>query len=328
MVIKTIVMFLIYLTPYTLMLVGVISNPWLCVGLWLIMGVGMAGIGFSVMHDANHGSYSSKSSVNKLLGLSLNFIGANAEIWKLQHNVLHHTFTNVTGADEDIEAPGFLRFSPHQERKRIHRFQFLYAWFFYGLATISWVTLKEFFQIVRYRKKGLIAGKKAFQKMLTQLTVWKAIYYVTILLLPMLFFPVSPWFTLLCFLIMHFTAGLFISLIFQTAHVMPNCEFEVADENGNINQNWAVHEMRTTTNFAPASRLFSWYVGGLNYQIEHHLFPSVCHVHYRNLSKIVSATASEYGIPYNSQKSFVAAAWSHAKLLYQLGKGDSTPQPA
>ncbi|MEM9024589.1 MAG: fatty acid desaturase, partial [Bacteroidota bacterium] len=243
MVIKTVVMFLIYLTPYVLMLSGSVHHPLLYVVLWMVMGVGMAGIGLSVMHDANHGSYSRKKYVNKYLGFSMNLIGANAEIWKLQHNVLHHTFTNVHGADDDINTPGFLRFSPYDERHWIHRFQFLYVWFFYGVSTLSWVTLKEFVQLFRYKRKGLIQPGKAFRSMFVQLAAWKLFYHAYMLVIPLVLFPVPAWVTLLAFVSMHVAAGLILSLIFQTAHIMPECEYEVAENLDLVKQHWAEHEM-------------------------------------------------------------------------------------
>lgn len=325
---KTIFMFSLYLAPYILMYTGLITNPVVFVLLWIVMGLGMSGIGLSVMHDANHGSYSKNPLVNRILGHSLNVIGANAELWKLQHNVLHHTYTNVQGVDEDIDAPGFLRFSPYIRRRWIHKFQFLYFWFFYGLQTMPWITTKEFMQLVRYRKMGLIKTEKKFNSWLIQSILWKIFYYTYMLVLPMIFFPFSWWVILIGFFSLHFTTSLILSLIFQTAHVMPSCTFTEPDDSGTIKENWAVHEMMTTTNYAPRSRVFSWFIGGLNYQVEHHLFSNICHVHYRKLSKIVEQTANEYGIPYNMEKSFFMAIVRHVQLLYRLGRTDSLPATA
>jgi len=197
MMIKTVVMFLLYFTPYLVLLFAGITHPLAIIGLWVMMGFGMAGIGLTVMHDANHGAYSAKKWVNKLLGYSLNLVGANAEIWKLQHNRLHHTYTNIEGTDEDINTPAVLRFSPHKKRLWVHRFQFLYVWFFYGLSTLSWVTAKEFVQLFRYRKGGVISSRKKFRQILAQLIVGKLLYYMYILVLPILLMPVSGWLILL-----------------------------------------------------------------------------------------------------------------------------------
>jgi linoleoyl-CoA desaturase len=321
MYIKTAVMVTIYLLPFILMLTGVITNTWLIFASWIVMGIGMAGIGLSVMHDANHNSYSKNKVVNKYIGLIINIVGGNALNWKIQHNILHHTYTNVEGLDEDIKSVSFLRFSPHQEHHKIHRFQHLYAWFFYGLMTMMWATTKDFSQFKRYKKKGLLNqfGGIKMNKMLTRVVLSKVVYFIILLILPIILLPTSWWLTTAFFLSMHFVAGLILGCIFQPAHVMPTSEFPLPNDKGIIESNWATHQMYTTTNFAPNNKIFSWFVGGLNYQIEHHLFPNVCHVHYNKINKIVKQTAKEFGLPYNSEKTFLSALSSHAKMLKYLG---------
>lgn len=322
MVVKTVILILMYLVPLGLLYSGIITHPLLLIGLWLIMGLGMAGIGMSVMHDANHGSYSRSERVNTILGYLLNIVGGNADFWKIQHNVLHHTYTNVDGADEDIDIPVLLRFSPTQRRYWIHRFQHIYAFILYGFLTVPWLTSKEIQQFIGYKKKGLIPEGKTFNLLIVKTVISKIVYFTLILVLPMILIPVSPWFTLLCFFIMHYVASFILGIIFQTAHVMPDCAFPVPDEKGSLETNWAVHQLLTTTNYAPKSRIFAWFVGGLNFQVEHHLFPNICHVHYKRISSIVAETAREYGLPYNSQKNFLHAVRAHSQWLYQLGRKD------
>lgn len=322
MVVKTVILILMYLVPLGLLYSGIITHPLLLIGLWLIMGLGMAGIGMSVMHDANHGSYSRSERVNTILGYLLNIVGGNADFWKIQHNVLHHTYTNVDGADEDIDIPVLLRFSPVQRRYWIHRFQHIYAFILYGFLTVPWLTSKEIQQFIGYKKKGLIPEGKTFNLLILKTVISKIVYFTLILVLPMILIPVSPWFTLLCFFIMHYVASFILGIIFQTAHVMPDCAFPVPDEKGSLETNWAVHQLLTTTNYAPKSRIFAWFVGGLNFQVEHHLFPNICHVHYKRISSIVAETAREYGLPYNSQKNFLHAVRAHSQWLYQLGRKD------
>ncbi len=320
MVIKTIFMFLLYLTPYFFLISGISSSPAFVIFMYALMGLGSAGLGLNVMHDANHGAYSKKRWINKLLGYSMDLIGSSAELWKIQHNVLHHTYTNVHGADEDIDTPAIIRLSPYSKRYWIHKYQFLYVWFFYGISTLSWVLFKDFRQIIKYKRTGLIKGRKNFNKILTQLILWKLIYIGYVVAIPAIVLPVSFWLILLSFVIMHFITGMVLSLIFQTAHVMPDCEFTIPDEKGIIEKNWAVHEILTTSNYAPSSRVFSWLIGGLNYQIEHHLFSNICHVHYKKISSIVASTAKEFGLPYHVQKNFLIALRDHTKMLYKLGR--------
>ena len=323
MVTKTIAMLAIYFTPYFLMLFGVITSGWIMLALWAVMGFGMAGIGLSVMHDANHGSYSKNRKVNVFIGNVMTLLGGSRTNWILQHNVLHHTFTNVDGMDEDINPGNFLRFSPHQKRHKAHRLQHIYAWPLYGLMTILWITTKDFKQILRYKKSGIIKQmKQPFSSLFTKLITAKVFYYVYALVIPLIFFP-GPWYlTIVFFFVMHFIAGLTLAAIFQAAHVMPTSEYPLPDHDGKMGNNWAIHQMLTTANFSPNSKLFSWYVGGLNFQIEHHLFPNICHVHYKSISKIVKKTALEFGLPYNSQPNFMKALREHTRMLYRLGHYD------
>lgn len=320
MIIKTVFMLSLFFVPLILINTGLVTSAPLLFALYITTGLGMAGVGMGVMHDGIHGSYSKKKKVNKLMGLTFNLIGANATVWKIQHNVLHHTYTNIEHADDDINAPFFLKFSPHAKKYYLHRFQHFYIWFFYGLATLSWVTTKDFVRLNRYHKMGFLDKKNEFSNALIEMVLWKLFYYSYAIVLPLLVVPL-PWYViLLAFLSMHFVTGLLISLVFQVAHIAPASEFPLPDESGLIAGDWFTHQFATTTNFAPNSRFFTWLVGGLNFQVEHHLLPGICHVHYRELSKIVVQTAKEYDMPYNTEKSFASAIWSHAKMLRDLGR--------
>ncbi|MCB0736639.1 MAG: acyl-CoA desaturase [Bacteroidetes bacterium] len=320
-------MFLTYLVPYFIMIFAGISNPWLVLLLWVIMSLGMSGIGLNIMHDANHGSFSKNRRLNSVMAYSLNILGGSAYIWKLQHNVLHHTYTNVHGADHDIKAPFLFRFSPSRKPLKIHRAQHLYAWFFYSFMSLSFVSSKDFLQMKDFREMGLIKTPQEYRNRMNRIILSKVLYVLLIIVLPILVVPVPFWITLLGFLIMHMICGFILSIIFQTAHVMPDCEFPEPDNNGVIDENWAVHQMLTTTNYAPKSRIFSWFVGGLNFQVEHHLFSNISHVHYKDLSVIVKATAEKYGIPYNTKPNFISALVAHTKMLYQLGREELMPIP-
>ncbi|MEM0939493.1 MAG: acyl-CoA desaturase [Bacteroidota bacterium] len=322
MVFKTLFMFVLYFTPYFMFLFGVVQSVWLFYIMAFLMGLGKAGIGLSVMHDANHGAYSSKKWVNTLIGYSLNLLGGNATNWKIQHNVKHHTYTNVAGMDEDISPKGgILRFNPYSEIKRYHKWQFIYAWLLYGLMTMSWIIVKDIVQLAEYTKNGLL---KKQTKSITGAWVWlvvsKIFYYSYMLALP-LFFTSLPWYHIVSgFMMMHYVAGFTLGIIFQPAHVMEENTFEDSSKSDIVEENWAVHQLKTTCNFAQKNKLLSWYVGGLNYQIEHHLFPNICHVHYRKIAKIVRQTAEEFNIPYKAYPTFRSALVSHGRMLYALGR--------
>lgn len=322
MVFKTIFMFSLYFVPYAFMISGSITNIWIMFLLCLVMGLGVAGIGLSIMHDANHGAYSSKPWINNMLGYSLNLVGGNAFNWKVQHNVLHHTYTNVFDADEDISPRGILRMSPYSPWHKLHKYQHLYAWFFYGLMTFVWIIVKDFMRLSVYHRDGLIAKQKTTPaKEWTILMVSKLFYIGYIFVLPLLLLDLTWWQVFLGIFTMHYVAGFILAIIFQPAHVIDGTEFPEPDQHGQLDDVWAIHQLRTTTNFAHNNKILSWYVGGLNYQVEHHLFPHVCHIHYKEISKIVKATTEEYSLPYKSEPTFIGALANHAKLLKDLGKG-------
>lgn len=321
MKIKTVFMFGLYLIPYFLIITSSVTNMVLLTGLALIMGFGMAGIGLSVMHDANHGAYSKKPWVNTLVGYSLNLVGANVFNWKIQHNVLHHSYTNVHEEDEDISPRGALRLSPHSKWNWIHRYQFIYAWFLYGLMTIVWMVAKDFARLVRYQKSGMVKKHDAnINKEWAILIATKIFYVGYIFVIPVLATSLAWWQILFGIFMMHYLTGFILAIIFQPAHVIEGTSYPSLDTNRGLENNWAVHQLLTTTNFGNGSRWFSWYVGGLNFQIEHHLFPNICHVHYRKIAGIVKETTKEFGLPYKSVKTFFGALRGHARLLKQLGR--------
>lgn len=324
MVFKSIFMVTLFTTPYVLMIAGFIQNPWMVFFMYVLMGFGMTGIGLCIMHDANHGAYSKNPKVNKYMGLLLNYVGGNALNWKIQHNMLHHSYTNVDGLDEDINPGAVMRFSPHQPRLKHHKYQHVYAWVLYSLMTLSWLMVKDFKQLKRYHKMGLAepASQKSFKRVMLELTFSKVIYWGLIVLLPMFLLPVSWWVVALGVIVMNLIAGLILAMIFQPAHVMPESAYPLPDQSGKIDNNWAIHQLMTTQNFASKKRIFSWLVGGLNFQVEHHLFPNICHVHYSKIAPIVEATAKEYGIPYYSRETFREALIYHGKMLKMLGQTD------
>jgi linoleoyl-CoA desaturase len=322
MVVKTIFMLSLYFVPLTLMLFGVVTSFWGIMMMWIIMGLGMSGIGLSVMHDANHGSYSTNGIINKLIGFVINFMGAFHGTWRIQHNVLHHSYTNIHGFDEDTDNE-FMRFSPKQINKNIYRFQAYYAPFLYCLMSLNRFLVKDFQQVLRFRKNGLLAREGlTFTSALLQILFHKTWYILLTIVLPIILIDLPVGQIIMGFLLMHFICGLILALIFQSAHILEETAFFVPDENGNIENNWAIHQLKTTANFANTNASFSWLIGGLNFQIEHHLFPNICHVHYKNIAQIVKHTAQEFDLPYHQHTTFFGALKSHFSYLNELGKAE------
>jgi linoleoyl-CoA desaturase len=319
MVVKTFVLLLAYMLPFILLLVFQPPFAWNML-LWAFMGVSVSGIGMSVMHDANHGAYSKHKNINVLVGSTLNLLGGSVFNWKLQHNIMHHTYTNITDMDEDIQDRLVLKFSPHTQLKKHHQFQWIYAFFFYGLLTFYWATAKDFVQFAQYTKNGVNPHNASENRViLLKIIAIKLFYFALMFGIPLL--VGIPFLQIFAgFMLMHFLAGLILTTVFQLAHTLEHTAHPMPDENGIIHDDWAVHQLKTTVNFSPNNKLLSWYVGGLNYQVEHHLFQKISHVHYPAISHIVKETAAEYGVPYMVNDTLGKALQSHVNYLKQLGK--------
>ena len=322
MKLKTAFMVSLYFIPLFLILTQTFNTFWSVFGAYMLMSLGMSGIGLSIMHDANHGAYSTKKTVNQALGYLINFIGGYHITWKIQHNVLHHSFTNIHDHDEDLDQ-NLMRFSPNQKRKSFFKYQAYYCTLLYGMLSIFRFAVKDFQQLLRYNQMGLLKEQKlSFRARLAEIIFVKSFYLVITLILPIMILPIPGWQVFLAFFVMHYMSGLIFAYVFQPAHIIGEVDFYKADAEGSVENNWAIHEMKTTANFANGSTFFAWFIGGLNHQVEHHLFPHICHVHYKDVSKIVKATAEQYDVPYHSHKTFLDAIKSHLSLMNQLGTGE------
>jgi linoleoyl-CoA desaturase len=302
---------------YALIISGAFS-PWVMLPLAAILGMFSAFVGFNVCHDAIHGSFSPNKHVNKFFSYLFNLLGASPYVWSITHNVVHHTYTNIPGHDEDIEvAPGLIRISEEDPVNRIQRFQHWYAFPLYSLASISWAfrkDYKKFFQPTLGNQEMKHPKKEYFN-----LFFYKGIYYFLFIVLPLLVLNITWWQFLIGFLVMHLAQGLTMGLVFQLAHVVEGTDFPVPDTTGSMEEAWADHQMRTTANFATGSPIAAFFLGGLNRQIEHHLFPKVCHIHYGKIGKIVKQTALEFNIPYIESPTFLSALKSHYRMLKKFG---------
>jgi len=324
MYVKTVVMLSLYFVPYMFIVTGTASvSLWLFYGLYLLMGLGIVGIGTSVMHDSNHGAYTDNDTINNLLGSVLNILGGYSLNWKIQHNVLHHTYTNIEGLDEDINSGFILRMSPEKPLRKFHRFQHLYAWGLYCLMNIYWVTAKDYIHLFRYDKNNLLQNQKTtLRKALIELSLLKVLYVIYMIVLPIMFSGEAWYHVVLGILAMHVVAGFSLAVIFQPAHVVETSDYSRPSEDRKMVNNWAVHQVMNTADFAQDNKLVSWFIGGLNFQIEHHLFPQVCHVHYPAIARIVESVANDFNLPYQVMPTFGSAIAAHGKMLKKLGNNE------
>ena len=324
--VKSFMMIALYFVPWALITWGFAGQGW---GFWaaeFIMGLGLAGIGMNVMHDANHDAYSNNKKVTLRVGRTLDLVGGNAAIWKLQHNVLHHPFTNVDGLAEANAMQPFMRFSPLKPRFWWHKFQHIYSWGFYSLMTIFWMIAKDWMQLRRYHKKDLIRPAGTSVKELSlSLLLTKTVYFSYVIALPM-WLSGAAWYQVIGgWVLMQLVAGFILAIIFQPAHVMEEHDYQPAQKGETLDIDSWTHQLRTTSNFGTGSRALTWLCGGLNHQIEHHLFPQVSHIHFSKLAPIVKKTAEEFGIPYRSSTTYWQAIERHTRMLKALG---SSPQMA
>jgi linoleoyl-CoA desaturase len=279
---------------------------------------GCALVGFNIMHDGAHESYAHSKTINWLMGGMLNVIGGSQRLWRHKHNRLHHIYTNIDAMDNDLETSGLFRFSAAQPWRPWHRFQHGYAWAIYSLLTLSWVTVGDC--------RKLFAGRIGPYKLPPPTVADVGVFVVTklgycgyTLLLPL---GLHPWqHVLLAFVGVHLLLGMTLSMAFQLAHTVEHTSFPTPDAHtGMMPTGWAEHEVKTTANVAPHNPWVTWYLGGLNLQIEPHLFARICHIHYPAISAMVAATCHEFALLYVCYPTVRSAIVGHYRFLKTMGR--------
>jgi linoleoyl-CoA desaturase len=304
-----------------IVLLFVATSWWTIVPLAIIVGLAIAAIGFNIQHDGGHKAYSERPWVNKIMALTIDLMGGSSYLWNWKHNAIHHTYTNIHGADDDINIGFFGRLSPQQRRLKFHRFQGIYLWLLYGFLSIKWHLFDDFYNIA----VGHISGHKIPRPRGRDLLVLiggKVFFFSIAFVLPMMLHPI--WAALGVYALAAFVNGVVLSVVFQLAHIVEDAKFPVpaATVAGGrqIQTDWAVHQVQTTVDFARRNRALSWLLGGLNFQIEHHLFSRICHIHYPAVSKVVEEVCQEYGVRYTAHRTFWSALASHYRWLVLMGK--------
>ena len=284
----------------------------------VFFGCLIAAIGFNVMHDGSHGSFSKYAWLNKLASSSISVLGASRFMWGMKHVTIHHTYTNIDGVDDDIEVGALMRLAPTQKHYLIHRFQHVYFWFLYMLLYIFWIFFADY---KKYFSKKI--GSISFKSMTIgeHIEFWavKAYHAIVFVILPIYMLGWVSW--LVGFLIATFVAGFVLSIVFQLAHTVDETEFPmpIMPEN-RMPDEFAAHQIQTTANFATKNKLVSWLVGGLNFQIEHHLFPKISHVHYPAISKIVKEACADFKLKYIEYPTVASAIKAHVIYLKSMSK--------
>lgn len=295
----------------------VAGSWWVAVPLTVLLGLSLAAAAFNIQHDGGHGAYSDRRWVNKLASLTLDLLGGSSYVWARKHNSIHHSYTNVSGHDDDINVGLLGRLSPHQKHLKFHRLQHFYMWVLYGFLPVKWHVYDDFHNVLI----GRIGGHRFPRPRGSDLAIFiggKVLFFSLAFGLPMLLHP--WWCVLALYGIASFVQGVALSVVFQMAHCVEKAAFPQPHAGtGRIDSDWAVHQVETTVDFAPRNRVLAWLVGGLNFQIEHHLFPQICHVHYPAIAKLVEETCREFGLKYKAYQTFLAGIASHYRWLRQMG---------
>ncbi len=321
MSVKLATLFALFAASYVL-LVFAAQTWWQAVPPAVLLGLATAAIGFNVQHDGGHQAYSNRSWINKLTALSMDLIGGSSYVWHWKHNVFHHTYVNITGHDSDIDLGILGRLTPHQKHYWFHRWQHFYLWPLYGLLTINWHLVGDFHNVVTGRIGTCRFPRPRGWDLLLFLS-GKVIFFTLALGIPLLVH--RTWVVLLFFAAVEALLGMTLSIVFQLAHAVEEADFPMAQrDTGRMEHSWAVHQVETTVDFARGSRSMAWLLGGLNFQIEHHLFPNICHVNYPAMSQLVEATCREYGVRYTEHSSILAGLLSHYRWLRRMGMSNTT----
>jgi len=295
---------------------------WQALPLAVLLGLVSAAIGFNIEHDGSHQAFSARPWINRLTAMTLELLGGSSYVWRWKHGVFHHSYVNVAGHDPDIALGVLGRLSPHQTWRTHHRWQHLYLWAFYALLPVKWHFIGDFRALVTGRVGGQPVPRPRGGDLVT-FVAGKAVFFAGAFGLPLILRP--AWAVLACYAIAALVAGTVLSVVFQMAHCVPEAQFRgPAGPGGRVARAWAVHQVETTVDFARGSRVASWLLGGLNFQIEHHLFPRICHVNYPALAGLVEETCRQFGIRYAAHRSFRAGLVSHYRWLRQMAMA---PQP-
>ena len=317
MYVKTAIILAWFAASYIL-LVFVAQTWWQAVPCALSLGLSVAGIGFNIQHDGSHGGYSRSDAVNRLMACALDLVGGSSYFWHWKHNILHHSFTNIAGADDDINIGVLGRLAPTQRRYFFHRFQHYYMWALYGVVPLKWQLVDDFKELVKSR-----VGSKPVPppRGMELVLFWagKAGLVTLAFVIPLLVH--SVWVVATFYLGTMFVLGVVLATVFQLAHCVEEAAFPVpVGEPARIPAEWAVHQVQTTVDFAQRNRILTWYLGGLNFQIEHHLFPRISHLHYPAIAPMVKSVCEAFGVKYHAHRSMLAAARSHFRSLRQMGR--------
>ena len=289
--------------------------PWAFIALYLLGGLAQTFLLLNIAHDSNHNAISSRPIVNKTLNYVFDLCGISSYMWRILHHRGHHSCINLHGEDDAIEGRGLFRFTPHDPRTPLHRFQHIYALFLYALFSLEYVFVRDFQSFFAPAHEYLTRTRHPLREYVI-LFAGKLFYLTYMLVLPVVVMKQPVLLVLGSFFVVHLVVGISVVLVFQTTHVIEDTYFPLHRSEF---ENGVYHVFATTADYATENPVVGWLVGGLNHHVVHHLCPYVCHTHYAPLTRIVKQTAEEFGVPYRQHTTMTRAVWHHLQLLKQLG---------
>ena len=303
----------------------ILNNQFNVFVMWFLsftMGLGLSGVGLCIMHEANHGAYNKKKFINYLAGSIINIMGSHRYLWQLRHNGLHHVYTNMFDYDYDMARTFLIRHSRDWERKWYHRYQHIYALLIYFNYTLIWILVYDWIHLVEfYGKVGTKKNKAIPIHVIISIFFWKMVHLYLMIVLPYMVLDLALWQVLIGFVTMHWTLSAIIGVTFQVNHTIEGTVNIEADAQGVIQESWAKQMVKTSFNFSTKNKAVTYFLGGLNFQIEHHLFPKMSYSHFFAIKPMVKEVLEKHGYTYNDCGSWLNAILMHLKYLKRLGNG-------
>jgi linoleoyl-CoA desaturase len=292
------------------------------------LAVSLIAVGTGIMHDANHGAFSRRRWLNRVLACTSDALGASSWLWRIQHNTLHHGNTNVVGSDADIALAPFARLAPTQRWRPWYRVQHVYIWPLYGFLALKNLLVGDVIALTTRRIDRQPLRRPVTSGVVARIATGKLAHLAWAVAVPLAF---NPWWAVLAFyLSCSWVVGFVLAVTFQLAHCVDRAEFPDPD-NPRRGDDFATHQLRTSCDVASPMPVFGpffrWIVGGLDTQIEHHLAPRLPHPVYPALARRFRAQCQVHGIAYRLHPGIWPAIRAHGRWLREMGRPAAPASP-
>jgi linoleoyl-CoA desaturase len=281
---------------------------------YFFMGILLVLNFLNLIHEAVHGTLFRNKRVNNWYIHFLDLMGANSYTWKLRHIRLHHNYPNVMGWDSDFEQSPLARVFPHAPFSKLHKYQHIYLPLIYPLYLLNWLLVRDF--------RDFFNRKKLVWKVIdtippveyVKLFLFKAGFLFYVVVLPVLVLNIHWSQAVIGFLVMVFTASIIALVVLLSPHASTESQFPVPDGHGQMPTGWLRHQLNCTNDVKEDNWFIRFFMGCFNYHIAHHLFPSINHVYYPEVTQLIRDFAQKHDLPYR-QFSLMTSLHNHYLLL-------------